>query len=298
MIRSSSPSSLTSVPDHLPNSTRSPAFTPIGIRSPFSLRAPGPTARTSPCIGFSLAVSGMMIPPLVFCSSSMRLTTTRSCSGRNFIAPSLGPALRAGFWHSRQWECQSSHCRWSIGSVYKHRLRASRAPPNPAGVPCRRYWLPVRCSGGAGGGGSGTQRGGRLISPPSSSSSRSIRSRGRRAAAGGVRMMIGSAGGRPGGRAAVRASRGPRVHWPESVPAPHPWAHPPPFVGKDPLPRPLPWAGTELEACRPGTAAGWRDAVHPRGGTRDGRRRPGRTAPVAIAAHVGSWYPPRLVGSE
>src|SRR5437588_12543885 len=36
----------------------------------------------SPCDGFSLAVSGMMMPPLDFSSASMRLTTTRSCSGR------------------------------------------------------------------------------------------------------------------------------------------------------------------------------------------------------------------------
>src|SRR6266850_6160883 len=83
MIRSSSPSSLTSVPDHLPNSTRSPTLTPIGISLPASSRPPGPIAITSPCDGFSLAVSGMMMPPLVFSSASMRLTTTRSCSGRN-----------------------------------------------------------------------------------------------------------------------------------------------------------------------------------------------------------------------
>jgi hypothetical protein len=31
-----------------------------------SSRAPGPAAMTSPSCGFSLAVSGMMIPPLVF----------------------------------------------------------------------------------------------------------------------------------------------------------------------------------------------------------------------------------------
>jgi hypothetical protein len=43
-----------------------------------SSRPPGPTAMTSPCCGFSLAVSGMMMPPTVFSSASMRLTTTRS----------------------------------------------------------------------------------------------------------------------------------------------------------------------------------------------------------------------------
>src|SRR5262249_30636323 len=66
MIRSSSPSSLTSVPDHLPNSTRLPGLISIGINLPLSSRPPGPTAMTSPSCGFSLAVSGMMIPPLVF----------------------------------------------------------------------------------------------------------------------------------------------------------------------------------------------------------------------------------------
>src|SRR4029434_7781802 len=85
MIRSSSPSSLTSVPDHLPNSTRLPGLTSSGISLPLSSRPPGPTAMTSPCCGFSLAVSGMIIPPLVFSSASMRRTTTRSCKGRNLV---------------------------------------------------------------------------------------------------------------------------------------------------------------------------------------------------------------------
>src|SRR3546814_160640 len=85
MISRSSPSSLTSVPDHLPNSTRSPALTSSAWILPASSRAPGPTASTSPSCGFSLAVSGMMIPPAVFWSASMRRTTTRSCRGRNFM---------------------------------------------------------------------------------------------------------------------------------------------------------------------------------------------------------------------
>src|SRR5215469_12458423 len=40
---------------------------------------------TSPSCGFSLAVSGMMMPPAVFSSCSRRRTTTRSCKGRNCI---------------------------------------------------------------------------------------------------------------------------------------------------------------------------------------------------------------------
>ena len=58
MIRYSTPSILTSVPDHLPNSTRSPTFTSIGISLPASSRPPGPTATISPCEGFSFAVVG------------------------------------------------------------------------------------------------------------------------------------------------------------------------------------------------------------------------------------------------
>src|ERR1044071_8735300 len=46
-ISSSWPSILTSVPDHLPNSTRSPAFSSILIRLPFSSRPPGPTPTMS-----------------------------------------------------------------------------------------------------------------------------------------------------------------------------------------------------------------------------------------------------------
>src|SRR5215510_14971945 len=48
MIMYSTPSSLTSVPDHLPNSTLSPTLTSIGMSLPLSSRPPGPTAMTSP----------------------------------------------------------------------------------------------------------------------------------------------------------------------------------------------------------------------------------------------------------
>src|SRR5690348_14924380 len=50
---SSLPSSLISVPDHLPKSTWSPALTSGGCSLPSSSRAPGPTATTSPSCGFS-----------------------------------------------------------------------------------------------------------------------------------------------------------------------------------------------------------------------------------------------------
>src|SRR4029077_15431317 len=80
MISSSTPPISTSVPDHLPNSTRSPTLRSMGMSLPASSRPPGPTAVISPCDGFSFAVSGMMMPPADFSSASMRLTTTRSCS--------------------------------------------------------------------------------------------------------------------------------------------------------------------------------------------------------------------------
>src|SRR5439155_11279333 len=54
----SSSSSSTCEPVYFPYTTRSPTLSSIGTRWPFSIR-PGPTAMTSPWIGFSLAVSGM-----------------------------------------------------------------------------------------------------------------------------------------------------------------------------------------------------------------------------------------------
>src|SRR6478735_4934669 len=62
--------------------TLSPTLTSSGTRSvPLSLKRPGPTARTSPSCGFSLAVSGMTRPDAVVCSASRDLTTMRSSSG-------------------------------------------------------------------------------------------------------------------------------------------------------------------------------------------------------------------------
>jgi hypothetical protein len=58
-----------SVAAYFPKITRSPFFTSGAILSPVLVRRPGPTATTSPCWGFSLAVSGMMMPPF-FCSGS------------------------------------------------------------------------------------------------------------------------------------------------------------------------------------------------------------------------------------
>src|SRR5688500_449192 len=85
MMRYSSPSILISCPEYLPKRMVSPSLTSSGWRAPSSLNLPWPVAMTLPCCGFSLALSGMMIPP-TFCSpSSMRETMMRSCSGLTFM---------------------------------------------------------------------------------------------------------------------------------------------------------------------------------------------------------------------
>src|SRR5476651_331860 len=66
--------------------TLSPTFTPSGCRRPSSRRLPLPTATTWPSIGFSWAVSGMMMPDFVFVSAAIGFNRSRSCSGLNFIA--------------------------------------------------------------------------------------------------------------------------------------------------------------------------------------------------------------------
>src|SRR6266852_4056283 len=85
MMRYSSPSSLTSLPEYLPKRTRSPALTSSGVFLPSSETLPLPTAMTLPSWGFSLALSGMMMPPRRAGSSSIRLSRTRSWSGCRII---------------------------------------------------------------------------------------------------------------------------------------------------------------------------------------------------------------------
>src|SRR6478672_3526263 len=68
-----------SVPAYLPYKTVSPSFTVTG-----SSFLPGPAAITTPRCGFSLAVSGIMIPPAVFSSAAAAFTITRSCNGVTF----------------------------------------------------------------------------------------------------------------------------------------------------------------------------------------------------------------------
>src|SRR2546430_2136200 len=85
MIRYSLSSSFTSEPEYFPKRILSPALTSRGTFLPSSVTLPLPTATTLPSWGFSLAVSGMMIPPFLTSFSSSRSTRRRSCNGRIFI---------------------------------------------------------------------------------------------------------------------------------------------------------------------------------------------------------------------
>src|ERR1043166_1130998 len=75
------PFSLTSVPPYLLMSTRSPFLTSNGTFLPLSSVLPVPSAMMRPSVGFSLAVSGMMMPPFLTSFSSTGSTSTRSPSG-------------------------------------------------------------------------------------------------------------------------------------------------------------------------------------------------------------------------
>jgi len=61
----------------------------MGIRLPSSLILPGPAATTLPSCGFSFAVSGMMMPPAVFFSSSTLTTKILSFIGLIFMTAYL-----------------------------------------------------------------------------------------------------------------------------------------------------------------------------------------------------------------
>src|SRR5438105_7956921 len=80
------PSSLISVPPYLLIKTRSPFLTSNGTFLPLSSVLPVPSATTSPSVGFSLAVSGIMIPPFLVSFSSTGSTRTRSPSGFRLTA--------------------------------------------------------------------------------------------------------------------------------------------------------------------------------------------------------------------
>src|SRR5689334_21938210 len=80
------PSSLSSVPPYLVTSTRSPFLTSNGTFFPLSSVLPVPRATTRLSIGFSLAVSGIMIPPFLTSFSSTGSTRIRSPRGLTFSA--------------------------------------------------------------------------------------------------------------------------------------------------------------------------------------------------------------------
>src|SRR5690606_27601191 len=98
--RYSSPPYFTSVPPYFEYRTVSPTLTSIGIRLPLSSTRPGPTARTVPSCGFSLAVSGITMPDAVVVSASIAWTTMRSSSGliATFVAVVTDIPSRVSGW--------------------------------------------------------------------------------------------------------------------------------------------------------------------------------------------------------
>src|SRR5436309_15908609 len=80
------PSSLISVPPYLLTRTRSPFLTSKGTFLPLSSVLPVPRATMMPSVGFSLALSGMMMPPFLTSFSSAGSTRTRSPRGLTLIA--------------------------------------------------------------------------------------------------------------------------------------------------------------------------------------------------------------------
>ncbi|SPE30319.1 hypothetical protein SBA5_780022 [Candidatus Sulfotelmatomonas gaucii] len=144
MIKYSSPSILISVPEYLPKSTRSPAFTSRGNTFPSSFDLPLPTEMTSPSWGFSFALSGMMIPPRMVSVSSIRRTRMRSCSGVNLVATDVAVAAIASLLLITRAEANPGTRVLVIGKDNRFgRLRSACRRR------CRRSWLkpqPARSS--------------------------------------------------------------------------------------------------------------------------------------------------------
>src|SRR5437763_1272042 len=96
MIRYDSSSILISVPPYFEISTLSPFFTVKSTFFPLSSILPVPKATTFPSCGFSLAVSGIMIPPFFTSCSSSGCTSTRSPRGLTLTA-AIGFRLLLGW---------------------------------------------------------------------------------------------------------------------------------------------------------------------------------------------------------
>jgi hypothetical protein len=60
-----------------------------------NLASSGAGGRQLAEVGFSVAVSGMTIPPADLRSSASRRTTTRSCNGRMFTTPSISLKIKS-----------------------------------------------------------------------------------------------------------------------------------------------------------------------------------------------------------
>src|SRR5256712_8155634 len=141
-ISRSSLSSLNSVPAYFWKRTGSPSLSSTGMRWPVSgCRSPGPTARTLPSCGFSLAVSGRTIPLFVISSRSRPLTTTREPSGLSLsLGCDLGAVATATCISPPCWVGASAICGRHIETgLALARLDCQHSTPGPksgqAGLP-------------------------------------------------------------------------------------------------------------------------------------------------------------------
>src|ERR1035437_4425617 len=116
------PSILISVPPYLLTSTRSPFLTSNGIFFPSSLVLPVPRAMMMPSCGFSLAVSGMMMPPFLVSFSSTGSTRMRSPIGLMFSAIVCFPCC----WFVNR-DQLPPHPRWEKLFLLVHNFRVNHA---------------------------------------------------------------------------------------------------------------------------------------------------------------------------
>src|SRR6185436_5610416 len=137
-----------SVPPYFEISTLSPDFTVKSTFLPLSSILPVPRATTLPSCGFSLAVSGIMMPPFLVSCSSIGCTSTRSPSGFTLIAiwflltPSAGWLLPGGR-SSHRTSGYAANCCWErLISYLRRLLRTPRRPRHPGPCADPRFQAP------------------------------------------------------------------------------------------------------------------------------------------------------------
>src|SRR5439155_35541 len=132
---------LISVPPYFEISTLSPFFTVKSTFFPLSSILPVPKATTFPSCGFSLAVSGMMIPPFFTSCSSSGCTSTRSPRGFTLTVAISCCYHSFGLLLCRQRrkfpEPSANWFRFFVGRLRETAWRLTQTPYNPFGPDSR-----------------------------------------------------------------------------------------------------------------------------------------------------------------